>query len=49
METARALGEATDLSRLFNNPVTPPATAVPLGTDTNGGVKMSDSGTHPKK
>jgi hypothetical protein len=49
METARALGDATDLSRLFNTQITPPATAVPLGTDTSGGVKMSDSGTHPKK
>jgi hypothetical protein len=49
MATAHALGEATDLSRLFNTQVAPPATAVPLGNDTGGGVKMSDSGTHPKK
>jgi hypothetical protein len=49
METARALGDATDLSRLFGSQVAPPATAVPLGNDTGGGVKMSDSGTHPKK
>jgi hypothetical protein len=49
METARALGDATDLSRLFNTQVAPPATAVPLGADTGSGAKMSDSGTHPKK
>ena len=49
MQTARELGDATDLSRLFNTQTAPPATAVPLGNDTNGGVKMSDSGTQPKK
>jgi hypothetical protein len=49
METARALGDATDLSRLFNPPVPPPAPAVPLGNDSGNGVKMSDSATHPKK
>jgi hypothetical protein len=49
MQTARELGDATDLSRLFNTQGPPPATAVPLGNDTNGGVKMSDSGTQPKK
>jgi hypothetical protein len=49
METARALAEATGLSRLFNPQVAPPATAVPLGNDTGGGVKMTDTGTHPKK
>jgi hypothetical protein len=49
MATARALADATDLSRLFNPQIAPPATAVPLGKDTGGGVKMSDSATHPKK
>jgi hypothetical protein len=49
MDTAHALADATDLSRLFNTQIAPPATAVPLGNDTGDGVKMSDSGTHPKK
>jgi hypothetical protein len=49
METAHALAEATDLSRLFNQQVAPPPTAVPLGNDTGHGVKMSDSVTHPRK
>src|SRR5664279_3122595 len=44
METARALADATDLSRLFNPQVPPPATAVPLGEDTGSGVKMTDTG-----
>ncbi|MGE5727413.1 MAG: hypothetical protein ACM34L_02340, partial [Gemmatimonas sp.] len=49
MQTARALGDATDLSRLFNPQVAAPPTAVPLGSDSGSGVKMTDSGAHRKK
>ena len=49
METARALADATDLSRLFNPQVPPPATAVPLGEDTGSGVKMTDTGKRQHK
>jgi hypothetical protein len=44
METARRLAEATDLTRLFAPQAPAPATAVPLGTDSGAGVKMTDSG-----
>jgi len=51
METARQLAAATDLTRLFNPavaPAAPAAPAVPLGADS-GGVKMKDTGAHPRK
>ena len=49
METARKLADATDLSRLFATPPPPTTPAVPLGVDSGGGVKMTDTGTHPRK
>jgi hypothetical protein len=49
METAHQLAEATGLSRLFNPAVPAPAPAVPLGTDTGSGVKMTDTGGHPRE
>jgi len=48
MDTAHALAEATNLSRLFNPQVPPAPTAIPLGNDSTS-VKMTDTGTHPKK
>ncbi|MEO6209828.1 MAG: DUF2723 domain-containing protein [Gemmatimonadaceae bacterium] len=49
METARKLADATDLSRLFATQPPPTAPAVPLGVDSGSGVKMTDTGTHPRK
>ncbi len=49
MQTARQLADATDLSRLFNPAVPAAVPAVPLGVDSGDGVKMKDTGAHPRK
>lgn len=49
MDTARALADATDLSRLFAPQLPPTAPAVPLGVDSGRGVKLTDTGKKTHK
>ncbi len=49
MDTARALADATDLSRLFAPQLPPTQPAVPLGPDSGSGVKLTDTGKKTRK
>jgi hypothetical protein len=49
MDTARALANATDLSRLFAPQIPATQPAVPLGADTGTGTKLTDTGKKTRK
>ncbi|MEP7086001.1 MAG: hypothetical protein ABI884_01605, partial [Gemmatimonadota bacterium] len=49
MDTARALANATDLSRLFAPQLPATQTAVPLAPDSASGVKLTDTGKKTHK